>query len=141
MRILPIIIFLFCSISLVSCDKKENDDDSMPEQTTHLLKITNNSGLSECFGEFLDDNTITFLISYRDVQASADITNGAGGTGFFNVLVEDAESINVKVFKTDDDTLLADTDINVRTSSRPGPAEVERQVIFCNSFDLIVLNF
>jgi len=130
------LVTIFGCFLFLSCDEEDNEDDE-PDRTTHLVTFDNNSGVSGC--GFVDVD-VTFLVTYRDIQASIDLP--APGTGFLNVLVEDAESINIQVFNTNDDTPLANANVTVRTSSRPENLEGEpRTVTYCTAFNLIFSNF
>ena len=122
---------------LISCDEDEKDDEDV-QRTTHTVTLKNESGVPGCaLGEGFE---ATFLVTYRDIQVSADINDGS--FGIINVLVEDGESINVRVFKTEDDTLFADANVDVRTTSRPEELEEEiRSITFCQAFQLNFQNF
>ncbi|MBV1922561.1 MAG: hypothetical protein KUG68_00880 [Flavobacteriaceae bacterium] len=132
-----IFFLLLLTPFLFSCDEEDEDEDEEPERTTHLVTFNNNRGSTGgCFPGY----TVDFLVTYRDIQASLNLP--AGGTGFLNVLVEDNESINVQVIKISDDQIVADANVNVRTTSRPDNLEGEfRTVNFCDAFDLNFNNF
>lgn len=132
-----IFILLLIVPLLISCDEEEDDEEEEPDRTTHLVTFNNNRGSTGgCFPGY----TVDFLVTYRDIQASLNLP--AGGTGFLNVLVEDSESINVQVIKISDDQIVADANVNVRTTSRPQNLEGEpRTVNFCDAFDLNFNNF
>lgn len=111
-----------------SCGKEETE----PERTTNLVKLENNTGVTGCFASGL---TVTFLVSYRDIQVDVDIEQGR--SAIINVLVEDNESINVVVQNTSDDTVIANADVNVRTDSRPENLAIEsRRISYCQAFNL-----
>ncbi len=130
------IVLLFVPL-LFSCDEVTEEDEE-PEQTSHLITFQNFTDITGC-GE-LGGDTVTFIISYRDIQVDIEIE--AGNEAYLNVLVEDGESINVKVQKTSDDLLLADANVSVRTESRPEEMEeLIRVVTYCQAFDLIFENF
>ena len=139
MKILKYVFALFLVLSLsYSCDEEATDDEEEePERTSHLVTYNNNRGSTGgCYPEY----SVTFVVSYRDIQAFIDLP--AGGTGFLTVLVEDAESINVQVRKQSNDEVVADANVNVRTTSRPQSLEGEaRTVQFCGAFDLQFVNF
>ncbi len=119
-----------------SCEDDE-DEEEEPNRETVLITFDNNSGVSGC--GFVDVN-VTFLVTYRDIQASLDLP--APGTGFLNVLVEDGESINVQVVNTDNDTPLANANVNVRTTSRPDNLEGNPRIVtYCTAFNLSFSNF
>ncbi len=131
-----ILLFLYVSLT-ISCEEEETDDtEDEPDRTHALVTFNNNRGASGCNPPY----AIVFIVSYRDIQASIELT--APNTGFLNVLVEDGESINVRVQRQSDDELVADASISVRTTSRPESLEGEaRTVSFCKAFDLSFLNF
>lgn len=130
-----ILVLAFCCMSF-SCDEDATDDMDEPDRTNALVTFNNNRGVSGCFPPY----SIVFIVSYRDVQASVELS--APNTGFLNVLVEDGESINVKVQRLDNDELVADANIAVRTDSRPASLEGSaRTVSFCRAFDLSFQNF
>jgi hypothetical protein len=139
MKKLRYFLALFIVLNLsYSCDEEATDDEEEePERTTHLVTFNNNRGSTGgCFPSY----TVTFLVTYRDIQASLDLP--AGGTGFLNVLVEDSESINIQVIKQSDDQIVADANVNVRTTSRPQSLEGKaRTVQFCDVFHLDFRNF
>ena len=133
-----ILLVFIISPFLFTCDEDDSKDEDEIERTTHTVTLRNESGVNGCgFGPGIQ---ITYVVSYRDIQVDATINDGT--FGIINVLVEDGESINVKVYKTDDDTLFADANVNVRTTSRPDFLEDEfRAVTFCEAFNLIFENF
>ena len=113
------------------------DDDSVvvvedPPFTEELVTFNNNRGSTGgCYPEY----SVEFLVTYRDIQASVNLPSG--GTGFLTLLVEDGESVNVKVIKESDDSIVANASVDVRTTSRPQNLENQaRTVNFCESFDL-----
>ena len=119
---------------LQSCEK---EGDAAPQRTTHVVTLQNNTGATGCGADGL---TVTYLVSYRDIQVDVDIDEGR--TAIINVLVEDKESINIMVQRTSDDMTLANTDIVVRTSSRPDHLGSEnRRIAYCLAFDLGVFDF
>lgn len=132
-----IFVSLLILTLIYSCDEDEMEEEEI-ERTTHTVTLRNESGAPGCgFGAGFE---ATYLVTYRDIQVSADINDGT--FGIINVLVEDGESINVKVFRTDDDTLFADANVNVRTTSRPDFLEEEfRTITFCEAFQLNFQNF
>lgn len=118
-----------------SCDETEAEDEE-PERLTVLLTLNNNRGASGCNPPY----DVTFVINYRDIQAIVDV--GSENTAFLNALVEDGESINVQVRRTSDDTVVADANVSVRTTSRPDNLEDSfRTISFCKAFDLSFQNF
>jgi len=137
MRLFKYGILLFLCISLTSCEEDEGaDEDEEPDRTNALVTFNNNRGASGCNPPY----AVVFIVSYRDIQASVELT--APNTGFLNVLVEDGESINVQVRRDDNNEIVADANINVRTDSRPAGLEGEpRSVSYCQAFDLIFQNF
>lgn len=137
----PIFFFLLMTPFLLSfsCDEDDSDDEEEVQRTSHTVSLRNESGAPGC-GGFESGFQITYVVSYRDIQVDATINDGTFGV--INVLVEDGESINVQVYRTDDDTLFADANVNVRTSSRPDVLEDEfRAITFCEAFNLIFENF
>lgn len=119
------------------CDEDEAAEEMEIERTNALATFQNFSDASGCNAPTQD---ITFVVSYRDIQAFVDL--GPGGVGFLNLLVEDGESINVQVRNTETDNVVADANVSVRTTSRPAELEDEPRVItFCDTFDLIFSNF
>jgi len=121
-----------------SCDDDSDDDEEEIQRTTHTVTLRNESGVIGCgMGPGFQ---VTFVVSYRDIQVDATINDGT--FGIINVLVEDGESINVQVYRTDDDTLFADSNVNVRTTSRPEFLEDEfRSITYCEAFQLVFANF
>jgi len=121
-------LFIITVICFQSCEK----DETTPERTTNLVKLENNTGITGCSTGGI---TVTFLVSYRDIQVDVDIEQGR--SAFINVLVEDNESINIVVQNTSDDSTIANADINVRTDSRPDNLGIEtRRISYCRAFDL-----
>lgn len=130
-----IFYFLMIVPFLISCDEDSDENDD-PERTSHLVTFNNNRGASGCNPPY----AVTFVVSYRDIQAFIDLPDE--GTGFLTVLVEDGESINVQVRQQSDDEVVADANVNVRTTSRPDNLEGEpRTVSFCQAFSLAFSNF
>ena len=121
-----------------SCDE-DDDEEEEPERKTVLVTLQNNAGDFGSGGCFPSEDSVTFIVSYRDIQVDASISGGS--SGFINVLVEDGESINVIVQRTNDNTLLANANVNVRTYSRPGPEDATRRVTYCEPFALQFENF
>jgi len=123
---------------LFSCDE-ESDKEEEPKRTTQLITLENSTGTPGLgCGPADGGMTVTFLITYSDIQVSANIQDR--NFGFVNVLVEDGERIQVKVLKTSDDTLLADSSVSVRTDSRPSDLE-GRTIEYCTAFALKFHNF
>lgn len=119
------------------CDEDEPAEEMEIERVNALATFQNFSDASGCNAP---TQAITFVVSYRDIQAFIDL--GPGGTGFLNLLVEDGESINVQVRNQETDQVVADANVAVRTSSRPADLEGEARVVtFCDTFDLIFSNF
>lgn len=130
-----VLLFLCLSVTL-SCEEEEDMEDQEPERTNALITFNNNRGITGCNPSY----AVVFIVSYRDIQASIELS--APNTGFLNVLVEDGESINVRVQRQDNDELVADADVNVRTDSRPSNLEGEpRTVDYCRAFSLNFNNF
>ena len=120
----------------INCEDDEMEEDDV-ERTTVLVTLQNNAGGFGAGGCFPTEDSVTFIVSYRDISVDAAITGG--GQGFINVLVEDGESINVIVQRTSDDIVLGNANVNVRTESRPGDAE--RRIIYCEPFEIQFENF
>ena len=135
-KFIYIIAIFFLTFILISCEEEESSEEE-PDRTTHLVTFNNNRGpVGGCYPSY----SVTFLVTDRDIQASLDLS--AGNTGFLNVLVEDGESINVQVIRQTDDLIVADANVNVRTTSRPQSLEgTHRTVNFCHAFDLQFSNF
>lgn len=122
---------------LFSCDDESDDEEEEIQRTTKLVTLNNNLGEPGCFG--FADAPVVFIVSYRDIQVDATINPGA--SGFINVLVEDAESINVVVQKVDTE-IIANANVIVRTTSRPEALEGSARIItFCENFSLNFENF
>ncbi len=117
-----------------TCDEDDDEDDE-PERTINLVTLQNNSGPAGSGFCYPEEPQVIFIVSYRDIQVDASI-NSEGAQGFINVLVEDGESINVRVQRSSDDTTIANANINVRTTSRPFPEDTPRRIIYCENFDL-----
>ena len=134
MKVLKFTLLSFAILSLFqSCQK----DETEPKRSTHVVTLENNTSVTGCGGNGLE---VTFLISYRDIQVDVDVEKAR--SAIINVLVEDGESINVKVQRTSDDSPLADANVTVRTDSRPDHLENEhRRISYCSAFDLNFLNF
>ncbi|WP_353776875.1 hypothetical protein [Winogradskyella sp. 3972H.M.0a.05] len=130
-------VFVFILPLFIDCEDDEMDDE--PERTTVLVTLQNNAGGFGAGGCFPTEDSVTFIVSYRDISVDADITGG--GQGFINVLVEDNESINVIVQRTSDDVVLGNANVNVRTESRPGPEDAARRIIYCEPFEIQFENF
>lgn len=138
MRTLKHILFvLIMTPFLFSCDEENENEEEDVQRTTHVVTLHNNLGEPGCFG--FGDAPVVFIVSYRDIQVEATINPGA--SGFINVLVEDAESINVIVQKLDTE-IIANANVNVRTTSRPESLDdLARIITFCENFSLIFENF
>ncbi len=137
----PFIILILMTTCLLSfsCDEDSDDDDDEVQRTTHVVTLNNNLGEPGCIPFGLGEVPIVFIVSYRDIQVDATINPGA--SGFINVLVEDAESINV-VVQDLDGTPLANANVNVRTTSRPESLEgLPRIIRYCEAFQLNFENF
>jgi len=136
MKTTAYLFFLLMSPFLFSCDDdKDKDEDEEPDRTTNLVTLQNNTGQAGSGFCFPNEPQVTFIVSYRDIQVDASINSG-GAQGFINVLVEDGESINVRVQRTSDDTVIANANVNVRTTSRPLPEDTPRRIIYCEPFEL-----
>ena len=136
MRLFKYGLLLFLCISLSGCEEEEGTEDEEPDRTNALITFNNNRGSSGCFPGY----AVTFVVEYRDIQAFIDLP--APNTGFLTVLVEDGESIRIQVRRQSDDEVVADANVNVRTSSRPEGLEGEpRTVSFCQAFNLAFSNF
>lgn len=130
-------LIFVCTLSLyISCDSEEEEEEGMPNRLTQLIALHNDTGAD---GGCPAEPSVTFVISYRDVQVDASISED--NTGFVNVLVADGESINVQVRRTSDNNILSDADIDVRTTSRPGDQDAIRRIRYCESFNLEFENF
>ncbi|WP_299364974.1 hypothetical protein [Winogradskyella sp.] len=127
--------FCLCFTLFLGCDEEE-DENEEPDRVNALAQFNNDRGIGGCFPSY----AVTFVVSYRDIQAFIDLP--AQGTGFLNLLVEDGESINVQVRRQTDDAVVADANVSVRTDSRPESlADEPRIVSFCEVFDLSFQNF
>ncbi|WP_299523274.1 hypothetical protein [Winogradskyella sp.] len=130
-----IFAFFLCFTLFLGCDEEE-DENEEPDRINVLATFNNDRGIGGCFPSY----SVTFVVSYRDIQAFIDLP--AQGTGFLNLLVEDGESINVQVRRQTDDVVVADANVSVRTESRPESlADEPRIVSFCEVFDLSFQNF
>jgi len=136
MKLTKYLFVLLLILPLYSaCETDGEEDEEEPDRTTNLVTLQNNSGEAGSGFCFPNEAQLTFIVSYRDIQVDATI-NSTGTQGFINVLVEDGESINVRVQRTSDDTTLANANVNVRTTSRPGPEDAPRRIIYCEPFAL-----
>ncbi|MDT0557760.1 hypothetical protein RM697_03830 [Ichthyenterobacterium sp. W332] len=130
-----VLLFLLIMPSFLACEEDEEGDNE-PERLTVLATFNNDRGIGGCNPSY----AVTFVVSYRDIQAFIDLP--PQGTGFLNLLVEDGESINVQVRKQTDDSVVADANVSVRTDSRPEALqESPRIVSFCEVFNLSFQNF
>ena len=119
------------------CSDEEINEALEDDRTNALVTFVHATDATGCNGV---DVPITFVVSYGSVQAFVDL--GVGGTGFLNFNVVDGESVNIQVRRQDNDEVVADANVSVRTSSRPDSLEGEpRTVTFCSTFDLIFSNF
>jgi len=133
MKSLKYLLFLAILPFLQSCEKEE----TTPNRTTHVVTLENNTGVTGCGAAGL---TVTYLVSYRDIQVDVDVDEGR--SAIINVLVEDKESINVMVQNTADGTTIANTNVTVRTTSRPDHLSSEnRRISYCIAFDLDIFDF
>lgn len=138
-RQLFFIILAFPFLMLVSCDEATETEEEEVQRTTHLVTLDNNLGTPDCIPFGLEENPVVFIVSYRDIQVDATINPSA--SGFINVLVEDNESINV-IVQDEDGTLLADANVNVRTTSRPESLDgLPRIIRYCEAFQIGFENF
>lgn len=120
-----------------SCDDDEIQEALEDERTNALVTFQHFGDAGGCSGT---NDPITFVVSYREVQAFVDLD--VGGTGFLNLSVVDEESVNVQVRKQEDSDILADANVTVRTSSRPESLDEEARVVtYCSNFSLIFSNF
>ena len=111
-------------------------EEEEPERTNALVTFQNDRGIGGCFPSY----AVTFVVSYRDIQAFVDLP--AQGTGFLNLIVEDGESVNIQVRQQSDDDVVADANVNVRTTSRPEELEDSPRIVsFCETFMLSFQNF
>jgi len=132
------IVLLILPLFSSTCEEEEKAEEEEPMRTTVLLTLNNNSGLSGC--NILAPQKVSFIVSYRDIQA--DVVIEPESAAFLNALVEDGEVINIKVLRFSDDMLLADANVTVRTTSRPAGLEGEpRTISYCRAFDLAFSNF
>jgi len=130
-----ILVVLLITPLFFACDEDE-DKDEEPDRVNALATFNNDRGIGGCFPSY----AVTFVVSYRDIQAFIDLP--AQGTGFLNLLVEDGESINVQVRRQSNDAVVADANVSVRTDSRPESLEdLPRIVSFCEEFSLSFQNF
>ncbi|MEO1030690.1 hypothetical protein [Winogradskyella sp.] len=130
-----IFTFCLCFTLFLGCEEEE-DENEEPERKNVLATFNNDRGIGGCFPSY----SVTFVVSYRDIQAFIDLP--PQGTGFLNLLVEDGESINVQVRQQSDDDVVADANVSVRTDSRPESLDdLPRIVSFCEAFDLSFQNF
>ena len=128
-----LIALFLLTIVFTSCQK----EDGETQRTTNLVTLYNNTGVTGCSAAKL---SVNFIVSYRDIQV--DVSVDGQRSAIINVLVEDGESINVRVQNSSDDTLLADTDVVVRTESRTAELESEfRSISYCTAFNLTFNNF
>ncbi len=124
-------------ITLSSCDEELLEDDEEPERTTELITVANITQNNGCLPV---ESLISFAISYRDVQVIVDVSDN--NEAYINVLVEDREEINIVVKRNSDDTTLSNTNVSVRTSSRPSSLDnTVRTLSYCEPFNLIKENF
>lgn len=131
-----ILIFLLIIPLFLACEEDEGGDNE-PERTTVTVTLKNEGGALGCSSQA---EQVTFIVSYRDIQVDATINSGTFGV--INVLVEDGESINVVVQRTSDNTVLANSNVNVRTESRPfNDTAPGRKITYCDTFDLIFSDF
>nr|WP_321234464.1 hypothetical protein [uncultured Psychroserpens sp.] len=135
----PILFFLLMTPFLFSFSCDDEDEEDEPDRKTVLVTLQNNAGDIGSGGCIPIENSLTFIVSYRDIQVDAAINGGS--QGFINVLVEDGESINVIVQRTDSGILRSNSNVNVRTDSRPGPEDAPRRIIYCEAFELQFENF
>ena len=126
---------------MVSCDSEDENDNSNNELLSRAIKLQNSTGATGC----PSSQTVTFIVSYgvnddqEDIQVDATISPGS--VGFINVLIFDGGTINVRVLKTSDDTIIANTDFEVRTM-RPDEESMDiRTITYCRAFDLTFSNF
>lgn len=132
------VLLFLCVLLTTSCDEVEEAiEDEEPERTNALVTFNNDRGTGGCFPSY----AVTFVVSYRDIQAFIDLP--AQGTGFLNLLVEDGESVNVQVRRqTDEANVVADSNVNVRTTSRPEDLQESARIVsFCEVFNLSFQNF
>ena len=124
-----------CLTLFLGCDEEDEEMDE-PDRRNVLATFNNDRGIGGCFPSY----SVTFVVSYRDIQAFIDLP--PQGTGFLNLLVEDGETINVQVRQQSDDDVVADSNVSVRTDSRPESLEdLPRIVSFCEVFNLSFQNF
>ena len=132
------IVLLIFPLFSSTCEEEEKAEEEEPQRTTVLLTLNNNSGLTGC--NILGPIKVSFIVSYRDIQTDVAIEPNQGA--FLNALVEDGESINIRVLRFEDDMLLADANVSVRTTSRPANLEGEpRTISYCRAFNLAFSNF
>jgi len=132
------IVLLMLPLFSSTCEEEDEAEEEEPQRTTVLLTLNNNSGLSGC--NILNPQKVSFIVSYRDIQVDVVIEPEQGA--FLNALVEDGESINIRVLRFEDDMLLADANVSVRTTSRPANLEGEpRTISYCRAFNLAFSNF
>lgn len=131
---------LLCTLLFSFAFLCEDDGEAQEEDIERTNALATFQHFGDAVGCQGTNQPITFIVSYRDVQAFIDLD--VGGTGFLTLLVEDGESVNVQVRIQNDDTVVADANVSVRTSSRPDGLEGEARVVtYCDSFDLIFSNF
>ncbi len=125
-------------LMLMSTSCTEEDEETVePELKNATIQFENNSGDPDqtCYVRYGKFYPVVFIVSYRDIQA--DISLGPNNAGFIIVSVEDGEEINIKVQGAEDDVLVADATVSVRTDSRPQSLEnTPRIVAFCDPWEL-----
>ncbi len=126
-----ILLALFIVPMLTACDAVEEG-----ERTEHRIVLVNESGTTGCVAGF----KAQFRVWHGDEEVFADIDPGNRTNIFVNVL--EGETINVDVREPridDDDRLVANSFVVVRTEDWPGVAA--RTITFCRNFRLIYDNF
>ena len=118
------------------CDDEEVQEAFEDERLNALVTFQHFGDASGCGGT---NEPITFVVTYRDIQAFVDL--GPGGVGFLTLSVADGESVNVQVRIQSDDDVVADANIAVRTTSRPDDMDGERSVTYCENWALRFENF
>lgn len=130
---------------IISCNDQTglplNDD---PRLAT-LIDLKNFTNDTSCPVE----ETVTFILTYsygtafgaQNAAEQVDATLEAGQIGSVIVTVYNNTPLNVKVQRTSDDTFLAESNVTIRTESRPVELkDATRKITYCD-LDLIFENF
>jgi len=139
-KLIYILLVLVTTPFLFACDEDSDETEDEVQRTSHTVTLYNSLGDTGCYPVGgISEFEVVFIVSYRDIQVDATINPGA--YGFINVLVEDTESINV-IVQDLSGTILANANVNVRTTSRPEFLEDSpRRIRYCEAFQLNFENF